>query len=647
MREEEPAFPADDLLGEPGSGAGPESPRWPEARSWPAPESSPWSGPQPDPLLEPEPCQGTDSGLDLATEIFAVAGEGPPPPDTPLRRFRRRLGRTFMIVGCLLGLFVVCYAIDLIGSAGDVPRGVQVAGIDVGGLSYAEAEAKLHNELQPRLTRPVAVHAGDVTSSLVPAQSGLGLDWPGTLRQAGHQPWSPITRVLSFFTTREVGVVTRSDQLQVEQSVRQLAQDRLDHAMTEGSIGFMTNESDGVTPYPVEPRQGQQLADVPAAVQAVVADWLSPRGVSLKMAVTPTKVTSAGVHSLLDSVVVPAVSSPVVLHGQGKDATLKPAAIASSFQFVPHDGGALELRVDQAKLSRAAQKDLASTETEAKDAQITFDTGAPAVTPSTDARKINWGNTFKPLTDILAKPAGRELTVAYDAKKPDLTTDKANALGVKEVIGEFTTGGLSGPAAANVSTLAGRISGVVVKPGETFSLNAHRGDGYAAAPVEEDGSGPSVPGGGLSQLASTLYNAAYLAGLDDAGHVAQEHFLGRYPAGRDAVAVDALGNAVDLKIADNDQTGFAIQASASGGSVTVKIWGTRHYRIEGRSGGETNEVPPAVQIGPGADGACQASTGSSGFSVTDTRVFYDLAGGAEIREESRTTTYSPRPIVIC
>ena len=584
---------------------------------------------------------------DLASEIFSVA-DAPPPPDTAFRRFRKRVGKSFMVVGCLLGLFVLLYAIDLIASAGDVPRGVQVAGIDVGGLSYADAEAKLHTELQPRLTHPVQVHAGDVTAPLVPADSGLGLDWPGTLAQAGHQPWSPITRVLSFFTSREVGVVSRNDQLQVADAVRRLAAGQLNHPMVEGGINFMPNGPNLVTASAIEPRQGQELADVPAAVQAVVSDWLSPRGVTLKMAVTPTRATSAGVHSLLDSVVKPAVSAPVVLRGNGHDSVLQPSAIASSFQFQPGASGSLDLRIDQDKLRSAALSDLASTESESKDAQITFASGAPAVTPSEDGRKINWGNTFQGLTAVLAKPSGRDLPVAYDVRHPALTTDGANALGLKEVIGEYTTGGLTGDASGNVSSLASRINGVVVKPGESFSLNAYRGGGYASAPVDEDGTGPSVVGGGLSQLSSTLYNAAYLAGLGDGGHTGHDHFVNRYPAGRDAAAVDSSGNAVDLKITDNDPTtGFAIQASSTGGSVTVKIWGTRHYRIEGRTGAFSNEVPPNVQIGPGPDGSCASSPGASGFSVTDTRVFYDLASGNEVREESRTTTYAPQPIVIC
>ncbi|MDT8910573.1 VanW family protein [Amycolatopsis sp. PS_44_ISF1] len=591
------------------------------------------------------------AGGDLATEIFAVV-DAPPPPETPARRVRRKIGRTFMVAGGLMGLFVLLYAVDLIVSAGDVPRGVVVAGVDVGGLSHTDAEAKLRTRLQPRLTQPVLVHGGDITATLVPAQSGLGLDWPATLAQAGHQPLSPITRIESFFRTREVGVVTRSDRPQVDQAVRALADQRLNHPLVEGNIGFQPTSDTGVTPYPVEPRQGQSLVDVPAAVQAVIADWLAPGGVPLRMDVTPPKSTSAGVHALLEQVVTPAVAQPVVVHGQGEDATLTPAAIASSFQFAPRDGGRLELRIDQAKLQKALQPDLAPTETDGRDAQIVFTSGVPSVEPSEDARKINWATTFKPITQVLAKPDGRDLSVVYDATKPSVSTEAVSALGIKEVVGEFTTSGFSGPAATNIQTLAERVSGAIVKPGETFSLGARSGvrsaaNGYVSAPVDEDGTGPSVVGGGVSQFASTLYNAAYLAGLGDGGHAAHDHYLDRYPAGRDAAAVDEAGNPVELQITDTAPTGFAIQAHADGGSVTVRIWGTKQYRVEGRTGDRSSPVEPTVQFGPDPDGTCRPSAGAEGFAVSDTRVLYDPATGNEVREETRTTTYAPRPIVLC
>ncbi|WP_404800060.1 VanW family protein [Amycolatopsis eburnea] len=602
-----------------------------------------------------EPAVGT-------TDLFAddLLGELletpvlPPPPETPARKLRKGVARTMMAIGLALGLFVILYAIDLIVSAGDVPRGVTVAGIEVGGLSHADAEAKLRRELEPRLIRPVVVHGGDVQAELVPSRSGLGLDWPNTLGLAGHQPLSPITRIMSFFSSREVGVATRTDERQITEAVRQLAQGRLDHPATEGAVGFrpVPGSDGGVDPYPVLPRQGQQLLDLAGAVHAVTEHWLDPGGVRLAMAITPVKATAAGVQAAYQQIVVPAVAKPVVVHGQGKDVPLKPDAIAASFQFAAVEGGAVEVRIDQGKLQGALKEPLAGTETDGKDAQIVFTGDQPAVEPSEDARKVNWEKTFLPLIDVLKKTDGRDLPVVYSASKPGVTTDAASALGIKEVIGEFTTGGLAGPAATNNRTLADRVSGAIVKPGETFSLGGRSGprtadNGYVPAPVGEDGTGATVVGGGVSQLASTLYNAGYLAGLTDAGHLEHDQYLDRYPAGRDAKAVNADGSPVELKLTNDAPTGIAIQAVVSGDSVTVRIWGTRHYRVEGQTGAQTPGAPPPVQFGSGTPGPCQPSIGSPGFSVTDTRVLYDAASGAEVRRTSHTATYGPRPTVLC
>ncbi|WP_410563110.1 VanW family protein [Amycolatopsis sp. cmx-4-61] len=640
------------------------TPEWPGAAEAPTVVEAPASEVKPEwPPVVAAPAGGRPSGDGAATTDLLsddLLGEllenpaPPPAPETPARKLRKGLARAMMAIGLALGIFVILYAIDLVVSAGDVPRGVTVAGIDVGGLSHAEAEARLRRELEPRLIRPVVVHGGDVQAQLLPSQSGLGLDWPNTLGLAGHQPLSPITRIMSFFTSREVGVATRTDPNRLAQAVQELAQGKLNHPATEGSVGFtpIAGSDGGVTAYPVLPRQGQQLTDVGGAVHTVTDHWLDPGGVKLAMAITPVRATAAGVQAAWQQIVVPAVAEPVVVHGEGKDVPLKPATIASAFQFAPVEGGALEVRIDQGKLQAALKDDLASTETDGKDAQIVFTGDQPTVEPSEDARKVDWEKTFRPLIDVLKKTDGRDLPVVYSASAPTVTTDAARALGIKEVIGEFTTAGLSGPAATNNRTLAARVSGTIVKPGETFSLGGRSGPrtadaGYVPAPVDEDGTGPDVVGGGVSQLASTLYNAAYLAGLADAGHLDHDHYLDRYPAGRDAKAVNADGSPVELKVTNDAATGIAIQASVSGGSVTVRIWGTRHFRVEGQTGAQTPGDPPPIQFGSGGSGSCRPSIGTSGFSVTDTRVLYDVASGAEVRRTSHTATYGPRPTVLC
>ncbi|MFJ8812705.1 VanW family protein [Amycolatopsis thermoflava] len=598
-------------------------------------------------FLLDDPLDATEDAL--AGELLEV-GDAPAAPPSPGKRF---LARALMVAGCLLGVGVILYGADLIVSAGDVPRGVTVAGVKVGGLSRDDAEAKLRRELGPRLNAPVPIEAGDVRTTLDPARSGLSVDWSSTVVQAGRQPLDPLDRITSFFRTREVGVVTSTDPDELHQSIARLAAERINHPPTEGSIGFVTvpGTDGGVNPYPIEPRDGQDLVDVKGAGDILRATWLDKSGVRLPVVLTPVKVTSAGVHSALERLVAPAVAKPVTLHGDGADAVLKPSAIAAALKFSPADGGALRVEADPVKLQQAVRDPLASTEKRGKDAQIVFAGGAPAVQPSEDARKIDWNRTFQPLMDVLAKPDGRDLAVRYQTTRPETTTEDANALGIKEVVGEFTTSGLSGPAATNARIMADKVNGTILRPGETFSLNARVGarsqsQGYVPAPVNEDGFGPEVIGGGSSQLATTLYNAAYFAGLTDAGHTEHSYHLDRYPAGRDAVAITADGAAVDLKFTDNLRSGVAIQASVSGGSVTVKIWGTKQYRVESSTGSFSDFRPPPLQPGgPGPD--CHPSGGRPGFTTTDTRVLYDVTTGAEVRRDTRTVTYAPKPAVLC
>lgn len=565
-------------------------------------------------------------------------------------RGKRFLGRLLMVTGGVLVVGVVLYAIDLMISAGDVPRGVVVAGVDVGGMSRTAAEAKLRRELEPRLTEPVPIIAGDVQTSLDPVRSGLGLDWASTLAQAGHQPLDPLDRIRSFFTKRGVDVVTTVDPDTLTRSLAKLASDQIDHQPTEGSIGFMPVQAGngGVAAYAIEPRDGQTLADLPGAVNTVKARWLDKSGVDLPVNLTPVKATSAGVHTALDTIVLPALAAPVLVHGDGADGILRPTDISAALRFAARDDGGLDVSVDAQKLRDDLQPQLSQTEKPGKDAQIVFGTGAPAVQPSEDATKIDWANTLKPTMSVLVRADGRDLPVRYQAQRPRLSTDDLNGLGIKEVVGEFSTGGLSGADASNVATMAAKVNGAVVEPGATFSLLARTGSfdagGFVPAPVDEDGTGPVVLAGGVSQFASTLYNAEYQAGLIDAGHTEHSYYLDRYPPARDAEAVADNGSPVDLKFTNDLSGGVAIQAFSTGSSVTVRIWGTRKFQVEGQTGPRTNFTPPPVQPGPPG---CVLSPGEFGFSTSDTRVVYDLGSNAEVRRDTRAVTYAPRPAVFC
>jgi vancomycin resistance protein YoaR len=578
----------------------------------------------------------------------------PSPVDEPTVRIRpeadpaakrKRFRRMGLVGGSVLGALVIIYGVDLLLSNGEVPRGVTVAGVEVGGQSHGDAERILRDRIEPRLKESVKVRAGDVDAVVNPADAGLTIDWDATLEQAGDQPLNPITRLTSLFSSREVGVATTKDNAKLAAAVKGL-QPKVDREPAEGTIRF-----EGVTPVAVDPKPGQKL-DVPGAEKALLDGWASGEPVKLPVDVTKVKTTAAGVRDAVDQLAKPAVAGPVIVHGEGKDATIAPEVIAGALVFQPAAGGGLTATIDQNKLVGAVGPQLASTEIEGKDAQIVFSGGAPKVEPSVDGKGVDWAKTLTPLLDTLKKADGRELKAEYAPKPAKVTTDAANKLGIKEVISEFTTGGFAQDSGVNIRTVAAEVNGAIVAPGETFSLNGYTGprtkaQGYVEAGVIENGAPAREVGGGISQFATTLYNAAYFGAMKDAGHKEHSYYISRYPAAREATVFQNPdgSSVIDLKFTNTSDTGVAIQTIWTSSSITVKLWGTKKYEVTSIPGERTNQTPQQEKPGPAEN--CHATNGAPGFTASDTRVIKEVGTGREVSRTTRKVKYNPQPKIVC
>lgn len=585
---------------------------------------------------------GDEPTVKLQTD--SLQSEAAKPEDEAAAR-RRRLRKTGFVAAAVFGVLAVIYGVDLLLSSGEVPRGVTVAGVEVGGESHEDAEKILRGELEPRLKEPVQVRGGDVDAAVNPADAGLAIDWAATLEQAGDQPLNPFTRLASLFSSREVGVVSSTDDAKLNTAVEGL-RPKIDREPAEGTVKF-----EGVTPVAVDPKPGQKL-DAAKARTALVDSWALGKRVNLPVAVTKVKTTPEGVRKAVDEIAKPAVAAPVVVHGEGKDATLEPAAIAAALVFKPGEKGGLTASFDQNKLVEALGPQLASTEIEGKDAEIVFTSGAPTVQPSVDGKGVDWAKSLTPLMDIVKKADGRELKAEYAPKPAKVTTDAANKLGIKEVIGEFTTKGFAADSGVNIRVVAAEVNGAIVKPGETFSLNGFTGprtkaQGYVEAGVIKEGAPGREVGGGISQFATTLYNASYFAGMKDAGHKEHSYYISRYPAAREATVFQNHdgSSVIDLKFTNDSDTGVAIQTIWTSNSITVKLWGTKRYEVESVTGGRTNQTAPQEKQGPAEN--CHPSNGAPGFTTTDTRIIREVGTGREISRNTRTVKYNPQPKIIC
>jgi len=565
----------------------------------------------------------------------------------------RALRRTGIVAAAVLGLLALVYGLDLAMSAGEVPRGVTVAGVHVGGMARATAEQRLRQQLEPRLNQPIALRVGDVDATLEPREAGLTPDWPATLARAGRQPLNPWARLVSLWRTREVGVATTGDRAALTVALQKL-RGHTDREPVEGTIRFT-----GTQPIAVTPRAGQHL-DVPAATDLILAVWIhggtvhsavtapETARVPTPVAIQPVRTTADGIRAALHDIVEPAVSAPVKVAGDGHDAVLKPDVIAAALRFAPDSRGGLTTTIDNPTVIAALSPQLASTQRPGKNAEILLQGGAPVVLPSVDGRGIDWAASLLPLLDVLHNSgAERTLSASYVTLPPTLSTEQANALGITTQISTFTTSGFATDAGQNIRRVAEQVNGAILRPGETFSLNGYTGPrnaatGYVDAGIIDHGRPSRGIGGGISQFATTIYNAAYFAGMTDVEHKEHSYYISRYPAAREATVFEG---AIDVKFRDDSSTGILIQTAWTPSSVTVTLWGTKHVDVESITGPRTDFTDPTTETIHGQP--CTATQGSRGFTVTDTRVIRDARTHAELSRHTRKVTYDPVPHVIC
>ena len=153
----------------------------------------------------------------------------------------------------------------------------------------------------------------------------------------------------------------------------------------------------------------------------------------------------------------------------------------------------------------------------------------------------------------------------------------AESLGILQVVGEFTT--RFTPAQDRIINIA-RISeltrGVIIEPGQRFSVNGHvgprkTGKGFVPAKMILDGVFVDSVGGGISQYATTLFNAAFFAGLDFIDYQSHTIYLSRYPYGREATVSYP---APDLVLENNTPYGVMLWPTTADDSITVRLYST-------------------------------------------------------------------------
>jgi vancomycin resistance protein YoaR len=549
-----------------------------------------------------------------------------------------------VLVGIGTGLLVLGGAyVGAQWSVGDrVAPGTTVAGVDIGGLDADAAIAQLDSNLANATTEPIPVEVGEKRTSLDPVAAGLMFDAGATVDQITGFTFDPVRLWRQAFGGGEVTPVTTADPHTLGAAVTGVA-DALVIEAVDGTVVFVDNQAVATAP------SDGVAVDEPAAAELLVAEWLTaPRPIELPALVTSPLIDQEAVDTALADVARPLAAAPVTVSVSGQLVELPVEVLTEAAAFVPTDDG-LELQMDGELLVGAVLERTTDLLSDAADAEFTFVDDAPQITPGTP------GTTLDPdMLGAAVAAAGtsgdtRTAEVELTESQPEESTEALEALGITEIVSEFDTPLTSNRIRTiNIANGCSKINGMLLRPGETFSLGDALSPidgehGYVQAGAIINGEHTKAWGGGLSQVSTTTFNAAYFAGMEIVEHTPHSEYFRRYPEGREATIFTPT---IDMKWRNNTPYGALVQAwvDSSTNRVHVRIWGTKYWTVESETSGRWDVVSPRTVYSQSPTCSPQ-SAGNSGFSVRVKRRV--LLNGEVANEESWTTTYRPQNRVVC
>ncbi|MCX4694736.1 VanW family protein [Streptomyces sp. NBC_01408] len=540
------------------------------------------------------------------------------------------------------------YATGLV-TGGDIDPGTRVRGVDIGGMSRAQARQTLDRELGPTAAAPVAMKIGDRVEKADPAALGLSLDTLATVERAARTGYGPGTVIGGLFADgeREVEPVTRMDEPTARAAVDRIGASTRQQ-VRDGSIAFEKGMPKTVTPLPgVSLITGQALDTLRGAYLRAEAG-----PVVMPVARTQPRIGAEETGRALRQFAQPAMSGPVTLTVAGRRIPVGPAVLGGHLEMKPDAQGRLVPALDSKGLlaDPAVARPVEAVTRAPRDAALAVGADGHVVVgdQGRTGRQVTQealGRTVLPL--LTRTGAARSGEVPTVEVQPDLTSAEARRLGIKEKLSSFT---VEFPAAPYRTTNIGRavelINGSVVLPGKEWSFNRTVGErtpenGFVDGIMINDGQYVKSPGGGVSAVATTMYNAAFFAGVKTVEHGAHSFYIERYPEGREATVAWGL---LDLRWVNDTGHALYVRAESTDTSLTITLLGTKKYdEIRATQGPRTQVTPPGKRTGSGPK--CEVQTPLEGFDVAVGRVF--VQGGKEVKREEFTTHYTPRDEVTC
>ncbi|HEX2045255.1 MAG TPA: VanW family protein [Gaiellaceae bacterium] len=536
------------------------------------------------------------------------------------------------------------------GSPSRIPAGVAVAGVELGGLTASEAREKLAALAHRYDGVPVVFIAAGERWSLRPDELEVRVDWRAAVAEALAEGDGPLPlrglerlRLRLFGAELEPHAEVYEPRLRFE--IERMA-NAIDAPAREAAI-----ELRALRPVVVPAERGRRLdrsaaeAAVPAALAGFERDPV-PLPVELDL----PEVTAADLAPAAADV-RRVLSAPVRLTHRGIRWSVSPAELAPLL-VLPADGSR-ELRIG----GRAARRYFANLARGVRSAAVSADfavaaDGSVEIVPARPGRELDAAATGEGLLAAALRGGKRSAPLVIATEPPPLTTAEARKLGIERQLSSYTTL-YSGTAdrIQNLQRATALLDGARIAPGATFSFNERVGPrteerGFRPAPVIMNGEYEEGIGGGVSQVATTVFNAAWEAGVKITARTAHALYIDRYPLGRDATV-----NYPDIDLRFLNDTGrwLVLAADYDESGIVVRLLGSGPERRVVSEAGELETVArPRVERTPDptmyVGERVVEDFGEPARAVRVVRTVYER--GEVLYRETWQTTYRSEPRLV-
>jgi vancomycin resistance protein YoaR len=540
---------------------------------------------------------------------------------------------------------------------------VSVQGVDVAGKTRAEMQHAVEASFAPFLQSPVTLRSDDARWQPSLADLGVTVDWDRSFQQAfavGHSgsragDLLQIARMAQQPTNVPLYMVV--DGTKLDAYLQQVASE-VDQTPQEASV---TVERGVVE---MTPSANGRIVLLSETANMIVdgLQQLQPQEVAIQTREVQPQITTERAAEVKRDVET-MVGAPLELVAADKSFTLSPETLAEfvKVERVERDGN----------VTLNAQLDARKLETFLHD--ITAEVGQPPVEP-----RVNWNNgqleifeAGKPgygvdieqatkTVDAAVRTASRRIELPMGEVQPQARPETLASMGITELIAEGKSK-FAGSAAYRVKNIKAGVKllhGMLIAPGAEFSFNDTVGDltpekGFTQGYAIVGNRSQLEYGGGICQDSTTLYRAAFYAGLPIVDRSSHSYRISWYEQG-ETIGMDAAiftGSGPDLRFANDTGNWLLLQGTVNekDSSVTFAFYGTK---VPGRTVERSEPVitnqraapaqpvyidDPEIPVGVFK----QTDKARGGMDVVVTRTIKD--NGQVVRQEDFVTQFRPWP----